>query len=449
MQLLKELVQKENNYTIKSFDKVYNAGYGKQLRFWMLGFFILLILVLFLPWTQNIQSRGDVTTLYQNQRPQQINAIIPGKIIKWFVKEGDFVSRGDTLLQLADVKDDYLDPNLVERTVEQLEAKKQKAGFYTDKVVATDDQITAMQNSRDLKINSLRNKLEQLHRKIQSDSAEWQAATIDFSIAKVQYERAKNMLDQGIISLVDFEKRTGTFQKAQAMLTEKLNKYENTQQDLAINRIEINNVQQETAEKVMKAIGEQASAQSDRAGTIGEVAKLENQLQNYRIRGSQRWLIAPQDGQVTNAIKAGLNEVVKEGEMILKIIPTNIDYALELFVKPFDLVLIDTGQRVRFVFDGYPAIIFSGWPKASYGTFVGKIIAIETNLSSNGLFRILVVEDENERKWPANLKLGTGAVGYALLKNVPIWYELWRNINGFPPVYYKSETATKTSTQKE
>ncbi len=448
MQVLQELIQKENNYIIKSFDKVYNAGYGKQLRFWMMGFFILLILVLFLPWTQNIQSRGDVTTLYQNQRPQEINAIIPGKIIKWFVKEGDFVRRGDTLLQLADVKDDYLDPNLVGRTVEQLVAKKQKAGFYSDKVIATDDQITAMQNSRDLKINSLQNKLEQLHRKIQSDSAEWQAATIDFNIAKVQYERAKNMLDQGIISLVDFEKRTGTFQKAQAMLTEKLNKYENTQQDLTINRIEINNVQQETAEKVMKAIGEQASAQSDRAGTIGEVAKLENQLQNYRIRGSQRWLIAPQDGQVTNAIKAGLNEVVKEGEMIVKIIPTNIDYALELFVKPFDLVLIDTGQKVRFVFDGYPAIIFSGWPKASYGTFVGKIIAIETNLSSNGLFRVLVVEDENERKWPANLKLGTGAVGYALLKNVPIWYELWRNINGFPPVYYKSETSSKTSSKK-
>ncbi len=111
------------------------------------------------------------------------------------------------------------------------------------------------------------------------------------------------MLDQGIISLVDFEKRTGTFQKAQAQLTEKLNKYENTQQDLVITRIEINNVRQETAEKVTKALGEQASTQSDRAGTVGEVAKLENQLQNYRIRGSQRWLIAPQDGQVTRCSK--------------------------------------------------------------------------------------------------------------------------------------------------
>ncbi len=449
MQALKELVQKDNNYTIKSFDKVYNAGYSKKLKFWILGFFILLIIILFLPWTQNIQSRGDVTTLYQNQRPQELNAIIPGRIIKWHVKEGDYVQAGDTLLQLADVKDDYLDPNLVERTVEQLEAKKQKAGYYSDKVVATGDQIKAMQQSRDLKIKALQNKIEQLHRKIQSDSAEWQAATIDFNIAKVQFNRAKNMLDQGIISLVDFEKRTGAFQKSQALLTEKLNKYENTRQDLIISRIEINNVKQETAEKVTKALGDQASTQSDRAGAVGEVAKLENQLQNYRIRGSQRWLISPQDGQVTSAVKAGLNEMVKEGEMIVKIIPTNVDFAVELFVKPFDLVLIDTGQKVRLIFDGYPAIIFSGWPTASYGTFVGKVIAVESNLSANGLFRVLIIEDETDRDWPVGLKMGTGAAGFALLKDVPIWYELWRNINGFPPVYYKTETNTKTSGDKK
>ncbi len=144
-----------------------------------------------------------------------------------------------------------------------------------------------------------------------------------------------------------------------------------------------------------------------------------------------------------------LNEMVKEGEMIVKIIPTNVDFAVELFVKPFDLVLIDTGQRVRLIFDGYPAIIFSGWPKASYGTFVGKVIAVESNLSSNGLFRVLVVEDKNERNWPAGLKMGTGAAGFALLKDVPIWYELWRNINGFPPVYYKTQTNTKSSGDKK
>ncbi len=445
MQVLQEIIQKENGYSIESFDKVYNAGYSKQLKYWIVGMLVLLIGLLFLPWTQNIRSRGNVTTLYQSQRPQQLNAIIPGRILKWYVKEGDYVQPGDTILQLADVKDDYLDPNLVLRTEEQLEAKRQKADFYLDKLSATEDQISAMQSGRDLKINSLQNKLEQLHRKVESDSAEWQAAKIDFQIASVQYDRAKQLLDQGIISLVDFEKRTGTYQKAQALLTEKLNKYQNTRQDLVITRIEMNSVLQETAEKVTKARGDQASAQSDRAGTVGEVAKLQNELQNYRIRGSQRWLIAPQAGQVINAVKAGLNEVVKEGEMIVNIIPTQVDFAVEMFVKPFDYVLLDTGQTVRFIFDGYPSIVFSGWPQASYGTFSGRVIALESNLSDNGMFRVLVIEDKDDRPWPKDLNLGTGAIGYALLKNVPIWYELWRTINGFPPVYYKTGTTEKSS----
>ena len=238
-------------------------------------------------------------------------------------------------------------------------------------------------------------------------------------------------------------KKDRVLQKALAAETEKLNKFQNTRQDLVIAQIEINSVGQETTEKVLKARGEQASARSEMAGTSAEVAKLENQVANYTIRGSQRWLIAPQNGQVVNAVKAGLNEIVKEGEMIVQVIPEKVNYAVELFIKPNDLVLVDTGQKVRFIFDGFPAVVFSGWPENSYGSFGGKVLAIETNRNDNGLFRVVVGEDKDDRPWPKDLKLGTGAVGFALLKDVPIWYELWRNINGFPADYYKSATKEK------
>ncbi|GEO12176.1 HlyD family secretion protein [Segetibacter aerophilus] len=437
MQVLHDLIEKETGYRLESTDKIYNSGYHRKLKIWIIVFIVLLIAILFLPWTQNIRASGAVTTLHQEQRPQQLNAIIPGRIVKWYVKEGDYVKKGDTLIMLANVKDDYLDPNLVARTQEQLNSKQQKIDFYGDKVTATGGQITAMEATRELKISSLRNKIEQLRRKVVSDSAEWAAAVIDKNIATEQFERAKSMHSEGIISLVDFEKRTGSYQKALAAETEKLNKYQNTQQDLVIAKIDINSVLQETTEKVLKARGEQASAQSEMAGTAAEVSKLQNQVTNYTIRGSQLWLIAPQDGQVVNAVKAGLNEIVKEGEMIVQVIPSKVDYAVEIFVKPNDLVLVDTGQKVRFIFDGFPAVVFSGWPEASYGSFGGKIIAVESNRSENGLFRLLVVEDKDDRPWPKDLKMGTGANGFALLKDVPVWYELWRNINGFPANYYK------------
>jgi hypothetical protein len=101
---------------------------------------------------------------------------------------------------------------------------------------------------------------------------------------------------------------------------------------------------------------------------------------------------------------------------------------------------------VRFVFDGYPAIVFSGWPSNSYGTFGGRVFAIESSVSTNGRFRILVAEDDAEKKWPAQLRVGSGANGIALLKDVPLYYELWRNINGFPPDYY---TPAKAATNKK
>jgi multidrug resistance efflux pump len=443
MQVLHQLIERETGYKLESSGKIYNSGYHRRLKTWIIIFIVLVLAILFLPWTQTIRATGSVTTLHQEQRPQQLNAIIPGRIVKWYVKEGDYVKKGDTLIMLADVKDDYLDTRLVERTQEQLSAKQQKINFYGDKVTATGGQITAMEATRGLKISSLQNKIEQLKRKVSSDSAEWVAATIDKKIATEQFDRAKSMHAEGIISLVDFERRTGSYQKALAAETEKLNKYQNTRQDLIIAQIDINSVQQETAEKVLKARGEQATAQSEMAGTAAEVSKLRNQVANYIIRGSQLWLIAPQDGQVVNAVKAGLNELVKEGEMIIQVIPTKVDYAVEMFVKPFDLVLVDTGQKVRFIFDGFPTVVFSGWPEASYGTFGGKIIAIESNRSDNGLFRLLVIEDKNDRPWPKDLKMGTGANGFALLKDVPVWYELWRNINGFPADYYKDTTPGK------
>ena len=117
---------------------------------------------------------------------------------------------------------------------------------------------------------------------------------------------------------------------------------------------------------------------------------------------------------------------------------------VELFINPVDMPLIAREQQVQFLFDGFPAIVFSGWPNASYGTFTGKVIAVENAVSANGKFRVLVTEDATSaKKWPQQLKVGTGAQGFALLKNVPVWYELWRNINGFPPDYYKKDTETK------
>jgi hypothetical protein len=156
-------------------------------------------------------------------------------------------------------------------------------------------------------------------------------------------------------------------------------------------------------------------------------------------------ITAPQDGQVVQVKKSGIGEIIKDGESIGTVVPAGLsNFAVEVFVRPVDLPLIDRGQKVRLIFDGFPTIVFTGWPEGSYGTFGGEIVAFENTISENGMFRVLVTPDRDDKPWPRQIKVGSGAKSIVLLKNVSIWYELWRNINGFPPDYYKVNSNVKS-----
>lgn len=429
-------------YNIRSYTQIYLHDKNSRVKWWFYGLAALFILFLFLPWTQNIRARGSVTTLYQDQRPQQVNTLIGGRVMKWHIKEGDYVKAGDTLVQLAEVKVDYLDPNLLQRTKEQLAGKQLSVTYYKNKVGATQQQIGAINAGLTYKLNQLQNKLRQLELKVQADSAEAVAAANDLAISTKQFGRQKLMYDSGLVSLTQLETRTQQYQNALAKKISADNKFANSKQELTITRIEMNAVEQENIEKVSKAQGDQFQSLTQIASGQADIAKLENQYASYNIRNGMYCILATQDGQVVKAQKAGIGEFVKEGDMIAEIVPDKIKYAVELYVQPLDLPLVANGQKVRFLFDGFPAIVFSGWPRASSGTFGGVITAIESNVSKNGKFRVLVQEDPADKPWPKELRMGTGAQGIALLKDVPVWYELWRNINGFPADYYQRKETT-------
>lgn len=429
---------------VKSLDLVYERDRKRYTQRWVWALLIVIGVFLLLPWTQNIRSNGFVTTINQGDRPQELNSQIPGKILRWFVKEGDFVQAGDTILQLGEIKDDYLDPMIVPRTQQQIDQNENKAKFYEGKVGTSQQQVVFLEEQRDLKMASFENKRIQIERKIEAKKAELTAAKVDEQQAREQLDRAKVMLEKEAISKFDFERRNATYQKSVAALTDKQNELDNLKQDLLINKLDISNTVQEYSEKIAKAQGDQFSSSGEAAEAKEKVAALSIKKQNIQQRSDYYYLVAPQAGQIIQAKKAGINEIIKEGEMIVEIVPQGIDYAVEIFVSPMDLPLVNKGQKVRFMFDGFPAIVFSGWPAASYGTFSGVVVAVESNRSVNGKFRVLVSEDSADRKWPPGLRLGSGAVGFALLKDVPVWYELWRNINGFPPEFYKLEDDKKS-----
>jgi hypothetical protein len=124
---------------------------------------------------------------------------------------------------------------------------------------------------------------------------------------------------------------------------------------------------------------------------------------------------------------------VKAGEPIVTIQPARPSKAVELFVKPMDVALLKPGRHVRIFFDGWPALQISGWPQVASGTFGAQVVVIDQFPNRAGQFRVLLVPDTtHDEPWPAQVRLGTGVQGWAMLDNVTVGWEIWRQLNGFP-----------------
>ncbi len=428
----------------KSGQKVSQKTYYKYFNRFLIGFAIFGFIVLFLPWTQNITGRGQLTTLKPDQRPQTIQSQIPGRIEKWFVKEGDFVNKGDTILQISEIKSDYFDPNLVARTEQQIKAKSSSASSYGEKIKALDRQINALNIERNLKLEQAKNKRLQANLKVKSDSIEFQAAKTNIAIAQKQFDRIVTLQLEGLKALKDVEEKRLKLQETQAKFISQENKLLASKNNILNAEYEISRVNASYNDKISKAQSDKYSAQSNQYDTEAQVSKLENAYSNYELRDQLKYVTAPQDGYINKALRAGIGETFKEGERIVGIMPSQYDMAVETFVEPIDLPLLHIGEKVRIQFDGWPAIVFSGWPNVSYGTYGGTVVAIENFISDNGKYRVLLAPDKEEHTWPEAIRVGSGAKTIALLNDVPIWFELWRKLNSFPPNYYQPENQAKT-----
>lgn len=419
-----------------------------MLAWWCGGIFLVVALSLLLPWTQNIRSSGRLTTLDPEDRPQTVHATIAGRIEKWYVQEGQKVSRGDTILFLSEIKDKYFDPALLPRLNEQIESKEGAIHATMEKAQALKNQIVALQASLEFSLSKARNKVEQMHLKLASDSMDLTAAKMEHEVAKEQFERQQKLYEQGLKSLTELEQRKLKLQETSAKLLSAQNKVGATRNELANSQIELNSLKAEYADKISKAQSELNNTYTYMHNAEGDLSKMNSEYASTAVRSSFYYITAPQDGFIVKALKQGIGETTKEGEPVVSIIASNPPLAVELYVKPMDVTLLSKGSKVRLQFDGWPALVFSGWPGVSFGTF-GGVVAVIDNVDSDGKYRILVTPDPNEEPWPEPLRVGSGAYGWAMLNDVPIWYELWRQLNGFPPDYIQENFAPDPNEEKD
>lgn len=429
-----KIADRLNTEKYRSFEHLGNPFIGPKIK---RAFFITAFLslgALFLPWTQNIQAKGTVTMRQPEQRPSEIQAAIAGQIAQWYAVEGDVVQEGDTIARLREIKNEYLDPSLIQRTKEQLLAKESGVASYVSKVSALTELIATLRTNQQIKAQSLAFKVQAARAAAQADSANFAAEAQNLKVAQDQAARFESLLSQGLKSRTEVEQYRVKLAQSAAKTQEAEQKWEMSKTKLLDAQLELSNNSNTFLEKIAKAQSDLATAQGALAASQGELAKLQNTLSNYEVRSSYYYILAPQTGMLAKVKKQGIGETVKEGTPLATIVPSAYELAVELYISPMDMPLIHEGSAVQFQFDGWPAIVFRGWPNTSYGTFSGSVVAIDRITNENGKYRILVAPSE---MWPENLRAGTGARGIALLNTVPVWYEIWRQFNAFPPDYYE------------
>lgn len=393
---------------------------GKRLAriLMMLGLFMLTIM--FFPWQQNIHGTGKVTALSPENRPQTIETAIAGRIQQWKISEGQFVATGDTIAVLSEIKEKYFDPEMLKRLREIIRSKEQSLLSKNQKSLALQRQIQSLEDAMDGKIQQSKAKLE--------------GERVRYNNARNQYDRNKKLFEAGNIPLTKFQDIEY--------------KYQGSEADFKNAEIEVQRVQSEYLDKINKAEAELNSTLSEQFETQGDLAKLRNEYVNMEIRSQQYFILAPQSGFVIKATQAGIGQTIKEGDPLCTIMPESNDVAVEMYVRAMDVPLLSIGRKVRIEFDGFPALQFSGWPSISVGSFGGTVRVIDYVNTHPGEFRILVTPDTTDTAWPKQLRIGSGTMGWVMLDTVPVWYELWRQLNGFPPSLYEEPKESKP-TQKE
>ncbi len=178
-----------------------------------------------------------------------------------------------------------------------------------------------------------------------------------------------------------------------------------------------------------KAKIEYSKLSVEHSKNLATFTKAETQLS----RQSTQRVVAPRRGTVTRILPGERGMLIKAGSPIAVFAPAVITPAVELWIDGNDASMLKPGQRAELQFEGWPSIQIAGWPSIAIGTFKGKVHLVDRASSHEGKFRVLLTPDST---WPSEnfLRLGVHAKGYIRLRDSILIKEIWRQLNGFPPV---------------
>ncbi len=409
--------------------------FSSVLALALLGLFLFIIA--FVPWTQTITVTGQLSAYSPYERPQDIEAQITGRIKKWHIYEGVRVKQSDLIVELEDYDPNFMAPDLLSFLDQRKKALEQTRQAALGRAEQLDKRIKEMQNLVKAAVPSAQARVVEAENKVREAYQKVEAAKIAVATAELNVDRHKQLAEQGLVSQRELEL---TIQSAIATKADlqgaqaNLRAAEQGMKALSFGRDQV------SAEVLQRLL----DAEAARDASVAEAAKAADQLADVSLRMSNATqrriasrILAPIDGTVVKMAEAGAGETVRQGDKIVRISPTSIDKAIEMTADGLDAPLLNVGRKVKILFYGIPAIPLPAWPELMAGTYGGVIRVIDQVDDGKGNFRFWVVPDPEDRPWPeqSHIRQGTKAMGWVILNRVPLWYELWRRFNLFPPDY--------------
>ncbi len=389
-------------------------------RILILVFIVAFFVLFFAPWQQFVKGSGRVTANDPLERRINVEALVAGRMKKLHVAEGQRVKAGDLIAEIQDN-----DPNLLENIRNQRSAVSGRIGLTQSRVVALDEQMARQKMAKTQALDSARQKIN--------------AARITAETAGLDHTRVTSLFAKGLVSRREQE---------QAIL-----KRDYSAAELIASEADMKQTESEFDAVIASLVASRDSAK-------GEIAKAQEELVTLDIRLSQNQrqiVTAPRDGIVLT-VPVTDGSYLSPGELICVIIPETQSRFVEIWVDGNDMPLIKPrvkigdqvrpGSPVRLAFEGWPAVQIIGWPQLATGTFQGEVVFVDATDDGSGRFRVVVgpaddIVDRGDGKgpvkvgWPSSdrwLREGVRAKAWILLEEVPLWFEAWRNINGFPAV---------------
>ena len=381
------------------------------------------------PWQQNVTGNGRVVAFSPLVREQTLEAPVSGRIHKFAdnISEGMHIKEGDFIAEIRD-----LDPLLLPRLENQLAAKRRELEHTKEIATAYTGQVSAFQTARDETVLAADEYVKMAEQTKLAKDRNLDAANAALSQEKLDYERQAGLEKDGLSSTLKLQIQERKLKVAQAQVDQAKAYVAAADNEIEAKKRERSAKEREATTKIDSASAALRKANADVAKLEKEILELESKVEQQK----NQVVNAPIDGFVFRVHRFQGGQIVKQGEPLLTIVPDTADRSVELWLNGNDAPLVSVGRHVRLQFEGWPAVQFSGWPSVAVGSFGGKVARIDATDNDKGKFRILVVPDEQDEPWPSDrfLRQGVQAHGWVLLERVSLGFEVWRQLNAFPPV---------------